>query len=178
MIKTVARLIVALNANTRPAEIAAGAAMGLLLALVPGGNLLWIGLFIATFFLKINMAAQFFVMGLARLAVPLVDPALDRLGWAVLTAPVLQGLLTSLARLPVVGWTRFTDTVVMGGLLAGLALWVPVLLLSLLLVRIYRRALRERIAGSRLGRAVARVPLFSAIGKAVRAIGGAASLAG
>jgi len=178
MIKTIARLVVALNANTRPSEIAAGAALGFLLALVPGGNLLWIGLFIVTFFLKINPATQFFMMGLARLLVPLADPALDRLGWAVLTAPVLQGPFTALARLPVVGWTRFSDTVVMGGLLAGLALWVPVFLLFLLLVRVYRRTLRERIAGSRLGRAVARVPIFSAIGKAIRAIGGAASVAG
>ena len=87
MIKSIARLVIALNANTRPVEIAAGAGFGLLLALVPGGNLLWIALFILTFFLKINMAMQFLVMGLARLVVPLADPALDRLGWAVLTAP-------------------------------------------------------------------------------------------
>lgn len=174
MIKTIARFIVALNANTRPAGLAAGAAIGLLLALVPGGNLLWIALFLVTFFLKANMAAQFLVLGLARLLVPLADPLLDRLGWVVLTAPGLQGLLSSLARLPVVPWTRFNDTVVMGGLLAGLALWVPAFLLFLLLVVLYRKVLRERVVNSRLGRAVARVPLFSAIGKAVRAIGGAA----
>ena len=178
MIKSIARLVIALNANTRPVEIAAGAGFGLLLALVPGGNLLWIALFILTFFLKINMAMQFLVMGLARLVVPLADPALDRLGWAVLTAPGLQPVFTSLQRLPVVSWTRFNDTVVMGGLLAGLALWPPALVVFLLLVKLYRRTLRERIAASRLGRAMARVPFFSAIGKAVRALGGAASLAG
>lgn len=172
MIKTIARFIVALNANTRPAGLAAGAAVGLLLALVPGGNLLWIALFLVTFFLKINMAAQFLVMGLARLLVPLADPLLDRLGWLVLTAPRLQGLLASLARMPVVPWTRFNDTVVMGGLVAGLALWLPAFLLFLLLVLLYRRTLREKVVNSRLGRAVARVPLVSAIGKAIRALGG------
>jgi uncharacterized protein (TIGR03546 family) len=172
VIKTIARFIVALNANTRPAGLAAGAAVGLLLALVPGGNLLWTALFLVTFFLKINMASQFLVLGLARLLVPLADPLLDRLGWLVLTAPGLQGLLASLARLPVVPWTRFNDTAVTGGLLAGLALWVPAFLLFLLLVRVYRRTLREKVVNSRLGRAVARVPLFAAIGKAIGALGG------
>ncbi len=67
MIKGIARLIVALNANTRPGEIAAGAAFGLLLALVPGGNLLWSVLFILTFFLKINMAMELLLLGLLAL---------------------------------------------------------------------------------------------------------------
>ena len=69
-----------LNANTRPGEIAAGAAFGLLLALLPGGNLLWFALFVLTFFLKLNMAMQFVVLGLLRLIAPLVDPALDSPG--------------------------------------------------------------------------------------------------
>jgi hypothetical protein len=56
MIRGIAYLVVALNANTRPGEIAAGAACGVLLALIPGGNLLWI------------------VLGLLRLVVPLVGP--------------------------------------------------------------------------------------------------------
>jgi uncharacterized protein (TIGR03546 family) len=176
MIKGLARLIVALNANSRPWEIGAGAAFGLLLALVPGANLLWIALFVLTFFLKLNMAMQFLLMGLVRLLVPLVDPALDSLGGAVLTAPSLQGLFTALASAPVVPLTRFSSTLVMGGLLAGIVLWVPFLLLFTFLVKLYRRTLRERIAHSRLAKAMARVPLFAAVAKAAAGVGGAAGL--
>jgi uncharacterized protein (TIGR03546 family) len=178
MIRGIARLIVALNANTRPGEIAAGAAFGLLLALVPGGNLLWIALFAATFFLRLNMAMQFLLVGLLRLVVPLPDPILDALGCAVLTLPFLQPVFTALQNAPVAPLTRFNDSVVLGGLLAGLILWVPVFLLIVALVRGYRRRLRERIANSRFALAIARVPVLSAIGKAVQALGGAPALAG
>ncbi len=178
MIKGIARLIVALNANTRPGEIAAGAAFGLLLALVPGGNLLWSALFILTFFLKINMTMTFLLLGLLRLVVPLADPALDALGFAVLSLAGLRGFFIAVQGLPLAPWTRFNDTVVMGGLLAGLLLWAPAFLLVRLLVSLYRRKLREKIAQSKLAKALGRVPLLSAIGKAVQALGGAATLAG
>jgi len=178
MIKLVARLIVALNANTRPGEIGAGAACGLLLALVPGGNLLWTALFLLTFFLKLNMTAQFLLLALFRLLAPLADPALDALGHAVLTLPALAPLFTALLEAPRVPLTRFPATVVIGGLLSGLLLWLPACLGFAALVRLYRRSLRERIAGSRLARALGRLPLVSSLGKAVRALGGASGLAG
>jgi hypothetical protein len=41
-------------------------------------------------------------------------------------------------------------------------------------VIVYRRRLRDRIAGSRLVRSLRRVPLIATIGNAVRRIGGAA----
>jgi uncharacterized protein (TIGR03546 family) len=178
MIKGIARLIVALNANTRPGEIAAGAAFGLLLALVPGGNLLWSVLFILTFFLKINMAMELLLLGLLRLAAPLADSGLDALGYAVLSLAGLRGLFIWVQGLPFAPWTRFNDTVVMGGLLSGILLWVPVFLAVRLLVNLYRRKLREKIAASKLGKAIGRIPLLSAIGKAVQALGGASTLAG
>jgi uncharacterized protein (TIGR03546 family) len=165
MIKALARLIVALNANTRPAQIGAGAAFGLLLALVPGGNLLWIALFVVAFLIKMNLAAMFLLLGIFRLVVPFAEPAL---------APAF----TALRNAPVVPWTRFSDTVVMGGFVAGLVLWVPVCLGFIALVKAYRAKLRERIARSRFVKAIAKVPLFATLGKAIGAVGGAAGLGG
>lgn len=178
MIKALARLIVSLNANSRPAEIAAGAAFGVILALVPGGNLLWYAFFVLAFLVKINLAATFLVLGLGRLVVSLADPALDALGWLVLTLPALEPAFTAIARSPVAGWTRFNDTVVMGGLVAGIVLWAPVHLLFLFLVKLYRRRIRKRIASSRLAKAIAKVPFVATLGKAIGAVGGAAGLGG
>ena len=151
----------------------------MLLALVPGGNLLWIRASSSIAFLvKMNLAAMFLLLGLLRLVVPFADPALDALGYAVLGLPALRTAFTTLQNLPVVPWTRFNDTVVMGGFVAGIVLWVPVFLLFVFLVNLYRRRIRERIARSRIARAIARVPLVSTIGKAVSAIGGASGLTG
>jgi hypothetical protein len=51
---------------------------------------------------------------------------------------------------------------------------VPVFFLFRGLVILYRRRVREKIAGSRLVKALSRMPLIATIGSAVRRIGGAA----
>ncbi|MCX7030024.1 MAG: hypothetical protein NTU62_07880 [Spirochaetes bacterium] len=79
---------------------------------------------------------------------------------------------------PFVPLTRFNHTLVMGGLLAGVVLWVPVFLVFRGLAGINRTRLRERIAGSRFAKAIGRIPLVSAVGKAVQAISSALPSAG
>ena len=173
-VKWIAALIVAVNANSRAGEVAAGVSFALLLALIPGGNLLWPVLFVLTFLLKINLAAELLFLALFKLAVPLADGLLHRLGALVLTRPFLSELFTGAYNLPILPFSRFNNTVVMGGLVAGLLLWLPVFLLFRHLVILYRRTLRDRIAESRPVKALARVPLVASIAGAVRRIGGAA----
>ena len=173
-VKWIASLIVAVNANNRTGEIAAGVSFALLLALVPSGNLLWFTVFVITFLLKINLAGELLFLALFKLLVPLADGLLHRLGVLVLTQPILAGGFTYAYNLPVLPLSRFNNTVVMGGLVAGLLLWIPVFLLFRWLVILYRRSLRDRIAGSRLVKALGRVPLVATIGNAVRKLGGAA----
>lgn len=157
----IARLIAGLNANRRPGEIAAALAMGVLLALMPAGNLLWIALFVLTAFLKINLAVELVAIALLRPAAPLLDGQLHLLGEAILTAPALDPLFTFLATAPVVPLTRFNNTVVMGSLAAGVVLWVPVFLVGRVLVRVYRSRIHPRLAESRIVKAVTRIPIVS-----------------
>ena len=77
MISFIAKLLVALNSNSRPGELASGIAFGLLLAFIPSGNLLWFAVFIIAFFIKHNIAALLLSMGLFRLFIPIFDPMLD-----------------------------------------------------------------------------------------------------
>jgi uncharacterized protein (TIGR03546 family) len=173
-VKWVATLIVAVNANNRAGEVTAGVSFALLLALIPSGNLLWFFLFLITFFLKIHLGAELLFLALFKLLAPLTDSLLHRLGLVVLNQPFLAGLFTGAYNLPLVPLSRFNNTVVMGGLVAGIVLWVPVFLLFRRLVVLYRRRLRDRIANSRLVKALRRVPLIATIGNAVRKVGGAA----
>jgi uncharacterized protein (TIGR03546 family) len=172
-VKWIATLIVAINANNRAGEVAAGVTFALLLALIPSGNLLWFLLFLITFFLKINLGAEFLFLALFKLLAPLTDGLLHRLGLLVLDRPMLADLFTKAYNLPLLPLSRFNNTVVMGGLIAGIVLWLPVFLLFRRLVILYRRRLRERIADSRLVKTLRRVPLIATIGNAVRKIGGA-----
>ena len=58
LVKGIANLVFVLNSNKHPREVAAAIAMGLLLALIPVNNILWVALFIISFFLKINIAVE------------------------------------------------------------------------------------------------------------------------
>ena len=171
-VKWIAALIVAVNANNRAGEVAAGISFALLLALIPSGNLLWIALFLITFLLKVNLAGELLFLALFKLPAPLSDGLLHRLGAWVLSQPFLQDPFTAAYNLPLLPLSRFNNTIVMGGLTAGLLLWVPVFLLFRQLVILYRRRLRDKIAGSRLVKALGRVPLVATVGNAVRRIGG------
>ncbi len=154
----IARLIASLNANRRPGEIAAGIAMGVWLALLPAANLLWVALFMITVFLKLNLGIELLILAVLSPLAALADGQLHLLGSALLTANALEGFFTTLYNVPVVPFTRFNNTVVMGALVAGAALWIPVFLIGRVLVRVYRRSIHPRLAESKIVKAVHRIP--------------------
>ncbi len=167
MITMIAKLLAALNANSRPGEIAAAASFGLMLALIPGGNLLWILLFVIVFFLKVHLATALFVMALARLVVPFADPLVSSLGLSILNIGSLNTLFTAMINMPLIPYTDFNNSLVTGGLAAGIILWGPVFFLFAILVRLYRNRFWPLLANSRLVKAFQRFPLVKKIGKAV-----------
>lgn len=161
VITWIAKIIASLNANRRAGEIAAGVSMGVLLALMPGANLLWLLIFVLTVFLKLNLGMELLVLAVLKPLAPLADPLLHTVGLSLLTAEGLFAFFTSLYNLPLLPFTRFNNTVVMGGLLTGLALWLPVFFLSRLLVRIYRKSIHPRLAESKIVKTFQRIPIVS-----------------
>jgi uncharacterized protein (TIGR03546 family) len=159
----IAKLVAALNSNTRPRQIAAAISFALLLALIPKANLLWVVLFIITFFLKINQAIELVFLAIFDLAALFLDPLLHLLGYAVLTLPSLQELFTALYNIPILYFFKFNNTVVMGGFLAGLALFIPVYLLARWGIKVYRDRVREKIANSKLVKGFLKHPLIAGI---------------
>jgi uncharacterized protein (TIGR03546 family) len=103
-----------------------------------------------------------------KLVVGAVDPLLDAAGLWILSRPALQPFFTAAANAPLLPFTRFNDSLVTGGLAAGLLLWLPLFLLASAAVRLYRNRIRERIARSRLVRGIERLPWASKLLKAVR----------
>jgi uncharacterized protein (TIGR03546 family) len=164
-IKLIAKLIAAVNSNSRPGEVAAGIAFGLLAALQPGWTIFRAVIILKAFFLKVNFAAVLLFLFLFSLLSPLADGLLDTLGASILTLPALQGFFTGLYNLPLVPYTRFNNTVVMGALAAGIVLWLPLYFLGRFLVNRYRNSLRDRIAEHPLVKGFLRLPVVSTIAK-------------
>ena len=158
-IKTITKFFAGINANTRPGEIAAGMAFGFLLALQPGMTVVRIVILAFAFMLKINMPALFFSLLVFALASPVLDIPVDILGGFVLGLPALAEFFTSLYNMPLVPYTRFNDTLVMGGLVMGVLAWAPLFFLFRRLVGLYRNKLREKIVNSKAYKACMKVPL-------------------
>ena len=165
MIKKVGKLLVALNGNASKDQIAAGFAWGLLLGLVPISNFFGIVLFIVSFFFNHNHGAKLFGMAVIKLISPLLLPLVDLLGWQILYIRSLQPLFTTMYNMPFVPFTKFNNTLVMGGLVGGLILWLPMFFLFRAFIPVYRNTLAPLIRESKLFKKIAKSPLLIFVDK-------------
>lgn len=163
----IAKLIVALNSNSRPSELASGIAFGFWLALVPGGNLLWTALFIAAFFLKHNISALLLGLGTFRLFVSVFDPLLDLIGGALLEYSILQDFFTNLYNTPYLSYTNFNNTIVAGGFILGIVLWAPIFFLFIVVIKVYRKKIAPKVAESKFINTLKKIPIISKLTSSV-----------
>jgi len=168
MIKGIAKLILALNGNVGRSQIAAGFAWGLLLGLIPAGNAFWIVLFLFSFFFTHHHGAKISALAFIKILYPLYIYQIDSLGWYILHIDSLRPLFTSLYNMPFVPFTKFNNTLVMGGLAAGLALWLPVFIIFIILIPLFRKYISPKIRNSKIIRFVAKSPLLSFIDGALK----------
>jgi uncharacterized protein (TIGR03546 family) len=165
LIKAIAKLLVALNGNAKRGQIAAGFAWGLLLGLIPLGNFFWIALFLISFFFNHNHGAKIFSMALLKFCTPFLAPLLDVFGWGFLHIEALQPLFITMYNMPFVPFTKFNNTLVAGGLVSGLILFIPAFILFMLLIPLYRNTVAPAIRNSKLFRAIAKSPLMLVVEK-------------
>ena len=165
VLRGMVKLFVALNSKKGVGEVAAGAACGLLLALIPSGNLLWVTLLLATYFLKVNFAVELLFMGLFKLFIPLADPALDSIGLLALKFSLLEDAYTAAYNMPALPFTRFNNTIVMGGLFAGVVLWFPAYLLFRFLATLYRRKVKEKLEQTKFYKWLKGLPIVSHVAR-------------
>jgi len=168
MIKGIAKLILALNGNVSKTQIAAGFAWGILLGLVPAGNAFWIVLFLISFFFTHHHGGKIAALAIIKILYPIVAYPIDSVGWFVLHIDSLNGLFTKLYNMPFVPFTKFNNTLVMGGLVSGIILWLPIFFLFIALIPLYRNTLGPKIRNSKFVQAILKFPLFSAVDNAIK----------
>jgi uncharacterized protein (TIGR03546 family) len=178
MINSIAQFVAALNGNLKRGQIAAGFAWGLLFGLVPAGNFFWILFFLISFFFRHHNGSKILVMAIVKLLFFALWPLTDALGWELLHVESLTPLYTTLYNMPFVPFTKFNNTLVAGGLAAGLALWIPVYFLVRALVPSYRKTIAPKIRSSKLVQSINKVPLINNLLSAVRTIHEKAGLLG
>jgi uncharacterized protein (TIGR03546 family) len=154
LLKLVQSIIKTLHSDGTPGQVAAGVALGAALGLTPLMNLHNLAIFALLLLLNVSFGGG--MLGWV-LFVPvgfLLDPAFDALGRRLLTDPGLVPLWTAWYNTPLVPYTNFNNTVVLGSVAGWLVLALPIFLLARYGVIRYRATLGERVRRSRFYQAV------------------------
>ena len=154
ILKLIQSLIKTLHSDGTPGQVAAGIAVGSALGLTPlvnVHNLVVFGLIVV-----LNVSFGGGMLGWA-LFIPIgfiLDPVFDSIGRSLLHAPALRGFWTAWYNTPLVPYTNFNNTVVLGSLVTWLALAVPIFFSARYGVARYRATIGERVRQSKFYKAV------------------------
>lgn len=130
VIKQMLSLKKAIVGRREPHQLAWGLALGLLLGIVPHGNLIALAILLFILSLQINHGMAAVTAVVATILASRVDHFTHSVGNYLLTHPDLAPMFAAAWQMPVVPWTDINNTVVTGSLAIGLAFVVPAYLFS------------------------------------------------
>ena len=154
LLKLLQSIIKTLHSEGTPGQVALGMALGSVLGLTPLMNIH--NLLVFSLIVILNVSFGGAMLGWA-LFLPLgfiLDPVFHRIGLALLEAPSLRGMWTAWFNTPLVPYTNFNNTVVLGSVVGWLVLTVPIFFAARYGVARYRATIGERVRQSRLYKAI------------------------
>jgi uncharacterized protein (TIGR03546 family) len=154
LLKLLQSLVKTLHSDGSPHQIGLGLALGACLGLTPIANVHNAAVLLLLCILNVSFGAG--MLGWA-LFIPLgfaLDPVFDRIGHALLVAPALRETWTTWDNMPFMPLTNFSNTIVLGSIIAWLVLFVPIWLLATRGVIAYRATLGERVRRTRAYQAI------------------------
>jgi uncharacterized protein (TIGR03546 family) len=145
-LKLLSKLIRILRAGVDPRQIAAGFMLGMFLGLLSFKTLFAAPVLLILILVNVNLASAFVGLFFFRIVAYFADPLIHSLGyWVLADLEGLQGLWTALASMRIVPFTRFYNTLVMGGLILCVVLAIPVYRGVQVLIVGYRNRFQERV---------------------------------
>lgn len=144
-LKLLKQIVVIFQTDISPNQVAWGFALGAILGLVPN-MFMKLVLFIVIMMFRVNVSAAFLAWAVYEILSFALDPLFDVVGFYILNINSLNGFYTSLYNLPVVPFTKFNNTVVMGSLVVGIILIIPNMLIAKKLLVYYRTHLRDKVS--------------------------------
>ena len=155
LLKLVQSLVKALHSEGTPFQVAVGVALGAAWGLTPLMNLHNLVIALGVLFFSVSIGGAMLGWLVFTPVDFLLDPVFDRIGSRLLLdSPGLTGFWASLYNTPLVPYTNFNNTVVLGSVVSWVVLFVPILLLARWGVAEYRRRWGARVEQSRFMQAV------------------------
>ncbi|UCH22092.1 MAG: TIGR03546 family protein [Deltaproteobacteria bacterium] len=162
MINRVAKLMKVLNSETDPAQISLAVCFAMIIGLTPLYSLHNLLFLFIVLLLRVNLAAfilgWLFFSGVAYI----LDPLFHRIGLAILTAKTFETIWTALYNITIFRLANFNNSIVMGSLIVSLILFVPIFLLSNMLINKYRDHILAWVRKTRIMQILKGSKLFQA----------------
>lgn len=154
ILKQLFAFIKLLNSDTGNISLAAGMTCGFILGMTPALSLHSLLIFLILFFFRIQIGAALVTAFFFKFIAFLLDPAFHAVGSKVLEMELLQGLFTTLYNMPIIPYTRFNNTIVMGSGVITLALSPIIFILSQLFIVKYREVVVARFRQTKIWKVV------------------------
>ncbi len=142
-----------LHSETGNNQLAWGVALGFILGMTPALSLQSLLVFMCLFFFRIQIGAAFLAAFFFKFVAFLLDPAFDAVGSWALELPALQDTYTAMYNMPIVPFTRFNNSIVMGSGILSIVLVPFVLAGAKFLIIKYRQTVVERFRDTKLFKA-------------------------
>lgn len=150
------RFLQVLGKDRTDFQIALGITLGMMLGLIPLATLHWFILFGFLLALRNNLLAAFITFSVCSVLSLALSGPLESLGfWALTSQRVLLPLWTRAYHAPIIPFTAFNHSSVMGSTLLAVILFLPVLLISQSLVHRWRGPIHAYWLSTRVQRAYA-----------------------
>ena len=159
MIKYVTSFFKAINANAHPGDIAHAVALGLFLAILPKNNLTFTFLFFLSIFIRINKGAFFIAFILFGFVTPFMDVLINNIGFWAVQLSFLRPIFIALENIPFVALFKLSNTMVLGGIIWGLILYIPVYILTRIIIAKYRKYMQPAVNVKGVG-LLGKIPLL------------------
>lgn len=146
ILKFFKKAIKILNSNATPAQIGAGVILGFFIGISPFWGLHKIIFFLMVLLLNVNMSAAFLSMlGFAVIGL-ILSPVSHSIGYKLLVeTPALKDFWTNLYNTPVIPFTRFNNTAVLGSFILACLLSLPLFIGTKKFVVYYRESLASKV---------------------------------
>ncbi len=146
-VRQIIRVLALIHSEAATSQLAAGLVLGMFMGFTPMMSLFWVKYVVLALILRVNLGMVFFSLGVFKSLSFGLDPLFDRLGLRLLTGD-LHGFWAKLYDLPLVPFTRFNNSIVMGSVACSIVLMIPVFLMTTYLIKHYRILVVSRVRGT------------------------------
>lgn len=154
ILKQIFGLLKLLNSDTGENQIAAGVACGLILGFAPALSLQTLLVFILIILFRIQAGAAFASAFFFAMVAYIFDPVFDSVGRSILEMQSLKPTFTTLYNMPIVPFTKFYNSVVMGAGAVAIGMFPIMFVLTKIFVKKYREKVVSKFQETKFWKAV------------------------